>query len=228
MGKIIKNGISYSTAGGSGSGDNIEIMTRAEYDALVEAGTVDADVVYFITDAGEGSGGNNVDLSELTDRVENLEQSFQDGCSVIASAITEKGVTTASNASPEVMAVNIGKITSDAHIIHLGGAGTYDIKQHCADYQSLTANNFICKSTTGSASTWTNKDSTLCYRGIVMQLISAPSVSYTASTGTLTVTAGSYRGQLWYNDYGASTSGDKARAERTATATITPDVYLVF
>lgn len=112
MGKIIKDGVEhFFFGGGSGSGDNIEIMTRAEYDALVEAGTVDADVVYFITDAGEGSGGNNVDLSELTDRVENLEQSFQDGCSVIANAVTEMGVTTAIDASPSVMAENIRSIS---------------------------------------------------------------------------------------------------------------------
>ena len=58
MGKIIKDGVEhFFFGGGSGSGDNIEIMARAEHDALIEPGTVDADVVYFITDAGEGSGG---------------------------------------------------------------------------------------------------------------------------------------------------------------------------
>ena len=67
MGTIIKNGISYSSAGGSG-GSDIAVMTRAEYDALVEAGTVDNDVYYFITDAGSGSTGGSVinDASDIT------------------------------------------------------------------------------------------------------------------------------------------------------------------
>lgn len=39
-----------------------------------------------------------------------FQTSFRDGCSTIAAAITEMGVSTASNASPTVMASNIKKI----------------------------------------------------------------------------------------------------------------------
>lgn len=49
MGTIIKNGISYSSVGSSGS--EMEVMTQAEYDKLVAEGTVDDDIYYFISDA---------------------------------------------------------------------------------------------------------------------------------------------------------------------------------
>lgn len=40
------------------------------------------------------------------------KQSFRDGCSIIAAAITEMGVATANNASPETMASNIKKLSA--------------------------------------------------------------------------------------------------------------------
>lgn len=40
-----------------------------------------------------------------------IQESFQDGCSTIAAAITSMGITTASNASPDTMAANIKKIS---------------------------------------------------------------------------------------------------------------------
>ena len=48
MGYIINNGINYF-------GDNSVTLTQAQYDALVDAGTVDPHATYFITDrSGEG------------------------------------------------------------------------------------------------------------------------------------------------------------------------------
>lgn len=49
MGYILKNGISYS-------GNTFIPLTKAQYDALVTAGTVDPAAVYFITDRSGGSG----------------------------------------------------------------------------------------------------------------------------------------------------------------------------
>ena len=51
----------------------------------------------------------------LETEVENIKQSFQDGCSTIASAISDMGVAAAYNDSPEIMAENIRNIqqTSD-------------------------------------------------------------------------------------------------------------------
>lgn len=49
-------------------------------------------------------------FSRLNSDLDAAKQSFQDGCSTIAAAITEMGVATADNASPETMASNIKKI----------------------------------------------------------------------------------------------------------------------
>lgn len=51
MPKIMHKGVSYG-GGGYGGGDNVNHVkiTQAEYDALVEAGKVDSNVVYFIPD----------------------------------------------------------------------------------------------------------------------------------------------------------------------------------
>lgn len=49
-------------------------------------------------------------VAQLTQNIEDIEASFQDGCSTIAAAITSMGVSTASNASPATMAANIKKI----------------------------------------------------------------------------------------------------------------------
>lgn len=56
MGKIIKSGVEHFFGGTSAGGDNMAVLTRAEYDALVEAGTVDEDIYYFISDDGSSSG----------------------------------------------------------------------------------------------------------------------------------------------------------------------------
>lgn len=55
--------------------------------------------------------------TELNQKCTNLETSFQDGCSTIASAITAMGVTTANNASPDIMASNIKKIASSTFTV---------------------------------------------------------------------------------------------------------------
>lgn len=50
MGVIKINGVTY------GGGDNSVMLTQAEYDALVEAGTVDPTVLYMITDRNQSGG----------------------------------------------------------------------------------------------------------------------------------------------------------------------------
>lgn len=57
MGKIMRNGISYSSAGGS---SNITELTKAEYDKLVEENTVNPETVYFITDANLNESGEKI------------------------------------------------------------------------------------------------------------------------------------------------------------------------
>ena len=49
---------------------------------------------------------------QLNSEFVSFQQSFRDGCSTIAAAITEMGVATANNASPETMASNIRKLSA--------------------------------------------------------------------------------------------------------------------
>ena len=72
--------------------------------------------------------GKKVDANSVSktlatiDDINSLKTSFQDGCSKVATAITEMGVTTASNATPDTMAANIKKIDTDVkHTIRVDG-----------------------------------------------------------------------------------------------------------
>ena len=79
---------------------------------LTASGVVNNDTTTlsgYVLDARMGkTHGDEIDA--LANRVATLETSFPDGCSTIADAVTNNGVTTASNASPSTIATNIGKI----------------------------------------------------------------------------------------------------------------------
>ena len=67
-------------------------------------------------------------VAELNKKIEDRDASFRDGLSQIATSITDMGVTTASNASPETMASNIKKLVStlsSSNQITSGNAGGY-------------------------------------------------------------------------------------------------------
>lgn len=272
MGKIIKNGISYSSAGSSG-GSDIQVLTQEEYDALVTAGTVDENIYYFIGDEDEnGEAGDNIpafyigydnstsgltatdiqgavdevntdvvelntkvgtmqstvdgisgDVTELNQKCTNLETSFQDGCSTIAAAITSKGVSTASNASPATMAANIGSIKSGATIVNLGTARSINVSSY-EGYKNFTAANFfpVCASShnaTGNVGNdgWNGNVKARAY-------FTGVSVSYNASTGVVTISGGTYKGGLLRGDY--FSTPDNLWFETSGTVTVT--TYLVY
>ncbi|WP_022761876.1 hypothetical protein [Butyrivibrio sp. AD3002] len=50
------------------------------------------------------------DLESTKKDIDSIKQSFQDGCKKIAKACTNKGVSTADNASPDTIVTNIGKV----------------------------------------------------------------------------------------------------------------------
>lgn len=128
-------------------------LTQAEYDALEATGETDPETVYYITDADPesgsgGSGASSADkvsydntesgleatdlqgaMDEVTAEVDEIKQSFQDGCSTIAAAITSMGVSTANNASPATMAANVKKITNTdlGSATKAGAASSYTI-----------------------------------------------------------------------------------------------------
>ncbi len=104
MGVIKINGVTY------GGGDNSVTLTQAQYDALVDAGTVDPHATYFITDrSGEGGqyaanvlydnsnsglSSNNVQnaLDEIVDNIDNNISAASVGYSNTTSGLTADDV----------------------------------------------------------------------------------------------------------------------------------------
>ena len=122
---------------------------------------------------------NKADVSDLNE----LRTSFQDGCSTIASAITEMGVTTADNASPETMANNIKQLPNEVLMIPFEGVARtsatvikLDISSHYANYQDITINNIIVQ-INGNADTSTSTG------------VNTYTYTYDNTTGIITIAA---------------------------------------
>lgn len=200
-------------------------LTQAEYNALEAAGETDPETVYYITDADpeSGSGASNADkvsydntesgleatdlqgaMDEVTAEIDEIKQSFQDGCDTIAGECTTCGVSPASN-SPDDIATAIEKIyqirysegasSSKATIANIAtaksGTQTFNIKSlYPDDYTKFTANDFYVVATGASAtSSSANVGKTSAgasHTGVGNNTITK---SYNNSTGVLTVTA---------------------------------------
>lgn len=121
-------GITPGGGGGGSCGCNIMILTAAEYDAIT---TKDPDTLYFIkTENGIDLGGsievddelnsdsdnpvtNRAITKAIDDVNEELQQVFQSvssGKAIVASAITDMGISTANDATFETMGQNIRNI----------------------------------------------------------------------------------------------------------------------
>lgn len=137
MAKFILDGQEYCGGGGS---NQIVKLTQAEYDALSND-KLSNDTIYLITDSGElaaenlfydGSQtglGNNIQsaIDKLNSNFETLGESVSSGKSLVANAITNKGVSTASSADFSTMATNIGKIKTNNNadlVLNIGLVGT--------------------------------------------------------------------------------------------------------
>ena len=107
---ISANVISCTVSGGSGGNANIIEVTQAEYDALVEGGTVDPDAMYVITDATEvnmsGYAQTSAVTAEITAAVSGKADTTALSNYVPTSAVTT-AVTSAStnNEIPSALAV---------------------------------------------------------------------------------------------------------------------------
>ena len=167
----------------------------------------------------------------LESEVNECFQSVSDGKAAVASAITDKGVTTASDATFATMATNIGKISTGERTlkkISLGsktGNGNYtNVKTICEendiDFSTVTKSNFIlCVTGVASLSqqdntVWTTGNAKVDLNG------SSPKISaYDASTGKVTVTGAQQTGSVYLNGQSTSTS---------FTQKYTYTVYLVY
>ena len=162
-------------------------------------------------------------------KVDELVSNANTGKTQIATAITNKGVSTSADASFETMAANIGKIQTDSplKVIDLGGTtSSINVKTVCAnngiDYTKLTVNNFAIYKVTGSSPSKSGimfgykvGSGTLTLSG------GTPSISYNASTGVVSVSGCSESAVL------TDSSGNSAQNE-TVSRTLTAYVRLVY
>lgn len=91
MGIIIKNGISYSSAGGGVSGSDMQVLTQAEYDALVATGAVNDNIYYFIEDETKNGARIASDIS-YSNYYSGLDaNNLQDAVDLVENEVTELG-----------------------------------------------------------------------------------------------------------------------------------------
>lgn len=167
------------------------------------------------------------DVNAITENLVNCFQSVSNGKSLVASAITDKGVTTSSDATFETMANNIEAIPV-GKCIYLGTGTRFDVRAVCAnnglDYTKLTTSNFIVgASGTNYASNFVKDEfipNTLwtCYMEGYASNISH---AYNASTGTLSVNGYQHRTAIRYTNYDKGTW-------QSLTQTMTCFAYLVY
>ena len=79
-------------------------------------------------------------IHQINSNIEALKKSVADGKALIASAITNKGVSTSADATFQQMANSINN--AGGKIIYLGTGTSYNVA-HIAGYQRFTANNFM-------------------------------------------------------------------------------------
>lgn len=101
-------------------------MSKLMIDGVCYGSNDANDIIYDNSKSGLDSTNAKGAIDELAVSINHLQTSFQDGCSVIANAITEMGVTTANNASPNVMANNIRNIRTGITLTD------YTINLYCA------------------------------------------------------------------------------------------------
>lgn len=92
------------------------IKTNSGYQKVSER-TLAKDVLL-----GSDGSGNSVEteITNLNENLNNLGESVADGKALVASAITDKGIETASNASFATMASNIGNISTGVKLLYVG------------------------------------------------------------------------------------------------------------
>lgn len=102
---------------------NVATGETAIYDVERNEGTV--------SQAGDAF--NAANMNNLEQRIKNefdaISKSFLDGCSKIAAAITSNGVSTAANATPTVMATNIGKVATNKYNAGYAAGSATGLKQ---------------------------------------------------------------------------------------------------
>jgi hypothetical protein len=176
--------------------------------------------------------GQKVDLTtydeairEMESKVDECFQSVSNGKTLVASAITDKGVTTSSDATFETMANNIGAIPV-GKCISLGNGTSFDVKTVCAnngiDYTKLTANNFIVGVSSIPTSNSTGGSGVSFSSGWGYVYASGFTVKKTYNNGVLTISGNSQ------SVYAYDTVNKAIMDKHNKTQTATCFAYLVY
>lgn len=188
--------------------ENENVITRVDEDGL-SATVVTANQII-------------VNSTDVETALNELKTSFQDGCSTIASAITEMGVATANNASPETMAENIKSLPSTAYCFCFEGGiartSSRELKVSIAEdvywknatgnnmyWQKFTIDNIFVQINGNAQPNATTGVNTYSYAydnstGIVTITSNLPAWSATASNNKITVIAVDQPYTLIYED----------------------------
>lgn len=198
------------------------VNTQRKYQMTTnEDGTVSFTDVTEYVQVGDSFGA--ADVNGMNEAVNSCFQSVSDGKALVASAITDKGVSTAVDATFETMAENIGQI-SKGKCIYLGVGTSFNVQSVCAnnglDYKKLTNSNFIVGASGGGGTSITNTSASGYYNNPVASVGGfTVSRSYNASTGVLTISGNgqTVTAKLTGND-----------STRSTTQGITVFAYLVY
>lgn len=167
----------------------------------------------------------NTTISTLSDSVDSCFQSVSDGKALVASAITGKGVTTASDATFATMANNVGKISKGKFLTVGSGtsSGSFNVQTLCnnngINWRGLNGNNFLVRITGVNNlefmdnTVWTTGNARTRTYGCT------PTWSYDPSNGIVSVGGCAQSVTCWLYGQGTST---------TQTQTMSFTVYLIY
>ena len=119
-------------------------------------------------------------LDSLNMDIEECFQSVSDGKSLVAAAITDKGVTTAANAAFATMAANVNAIKVGQTVVYLGQGKSFNVSGY-PGYGNFTTANFL-----GGGTVISQKDDANNHK--YGERSATNSFSYNKSTGVLTIT----------------------------------------
>lgn len=112
------SGVTYTIQGSGGGGNPTVELTEAEYDALVTAGTVQADTYYIITDAQGGDLSNYMTSAQTMSAITEATSGFV-GTSAITTSITSSStdaqVPSAKGVNDKLGGLSMVKLTQSAY-----------------------------------------------------------------------------------------------------------------
>lgn len=173
---------------------------------------------------------NKERIDSLETQVDSCFQSVSNGKSLVASAITDKGVTTDSDATFETMASNISAIPK-GKCIYLGTGTSFDVKTVCEengiDYTTLDTDvNFIVGASSIPKTVTKQSDSPVNgYAALAINIqANGCTLVKTYTNGILTITGTSQQIRTKYIGYSEPT----AEIVHNFKQTVTPFAYLIY